>query len=366
MKKYGLYVHIPFCRSKCYYCDFYSINNLELLDSYINSIEKEIICFFNKFLITNPQIVTLYIGGGTPSLLNETQIENLFYILIRHFDFKNLKEITIEFNPESVTEFKLAEIKNLFFSLTKNIRLSLGVQSFNDKILKSIGRIHTIENVISAVKIFEKLGFCNYNFDLIFGLPGQKIKDVIQDLEFTVKFNPTHVSCYALTIEEGSYFYKCKYFPDEDLQAKMYEIIVDFLSKNNYNIYEISNFAKSGYECLHNLNYWRRKEYIGIGTSSVSFLNKKRITNVSKVEEYINLNFKYEVENIPDEVALKEKIILALRTTKGLLINKSIQRKYNTIIKKLIKEGKLKREDNYLIIPSKYKFVANQILVEFI
>lgn len=365
MKELGLYIHIPFCRSKCYYCDFYSVEKKDdmVLDKYIESIERETNYFLENFKITYPYITTIYIGGGTPSLLNEKQIESLFFMICKYFKIENLKEINIELNPESINENKLLEIKNLFFSISENVRLSLGVQSFNDEILKLIGRLHTKKDVMVAVELFRKLGFNNYNFDLIFGLPTQDVEDVMKDLNYALNLSPTHLSCYAL--EEKTYFKKCGYIPDYDLQYKMYELIVDFLTKNEYYIYEISNFAKKGYRCLHNLNYWKRKEYIGLGPSAVSFFSNKRIKNVSRIDDYINFNFKYEEENISYETAMKEKIMLALRTTDGLFLDNDIINRYKNQLDKLVKEKKLILENGYLKIPLEYMFLSNQILVEF-
>lgn len=368
MKEYGLYIHIPFCKHKCYYCDFYSIVCLDssLINSYIYAIEKEIIHFFEKFKIFYPLISTIYIGGGTPSILNVDQIEKLFLILLKYFNFKNLKEITIELNPESVTEEKLRYIKDLFFSLTSNVRVSLGVQTFNESILKSIGRIHTQRDIFNSIRLFKKIGFYNYNFDLIFGLPEQGIEDVKKDLEYISKFIPPHISYYALILEDNTTLKRLGYTTDEDLQAEIYKIIVDFLLKNEYNIYEISNFAKKGYECLHNLGYWRRNEYIGLGCSSSSFLGDIRVMNLSKVYEYVNFDFIYEIEKLNFEISMKEKIILSLRTDEGLFLEKDILDKYGSIIEKLIKEKKLILEGDRLKIPVEYKFISNQILVEFI
>lgn len=366
MKQYGLYVHIPFCKSKCYYCDFYSVveKDTYTLDRYIDSLDKEIVYFLENFDISHPEIITIYIGGGTPSLLNRKQINRLFHIICANFKIKDLKEITVELNPESVNESNLSEIKKLFF-LSRNVRLSLGVQSFNEKLLKKIGRIHTKNDSVVAVKLFRKLGFDNYNFDFIFGLPGQKVEDVLEDLNFALQLAPTHISCYALTVEEGTYFAANNYAPDGDLQSEMYKSIVDFLGKNEYYIYEVSNFAKNGYKCLHNLNYWERKEYIGIGPSAVSFFDNKRIKNVSSVDDYINFNFKYEVEKISPEIAIKEKLMLGLRTIDGIPLEEEILRNYHHKIKKLLKEKKLVIKDNRLRIPIEYMFVSNQILVEF-
>jgi len=364
--KYGLYIHIPFCKSKCYYCDFYSERYEDsLLNRYIESLNKEVLNFTKK--LNFPKISTLYIGGGTPSLLEEQQIVKLFDIVKKSFETKFLEEISIELNPESINENKIKILKEIVEAefVNTNLRLSLGVQSFNNDILKNIGRIHTNKDIHNAVEIFNKLNVKNYNLDLIFGCPKQTIKDVKDDLINSISLNPTHMSCYALTIEENTFLYNQRYYPNEDLQAEMYDLIVEFLKDNKYIQYEISNFAKDGFQCKHNLNYWLYKEYIGLGPSSVSFFDSKRIKNISSVKEYIEDEFLYEIEEIGEETKVKEKIMLSLRTNLGLYMDEKVLGKYKVIIDKLIKEKKLFLENNFIKIPIQYRFLSNLIISEF-
>jgi oxygen-independent coproporphyrinogen-3 oxidase len=365
-KIYGLYIHIPFCKSKCYYCDFYSEKYEDtLLNRYIESLNKEVLSFVKK--LNFPKISTLYIGGGTPSLLKEQQIIKLFDIIKKNFETKFSEEITIELNPESVDENKIKILKDIVITefIKADLRLSLGVQSFNDEILKNIGRIHTSKQVYNAVEIFNKLNITNYNFDLIFGCPGQTLEDIEKDLINSINLYPTHISCYALTIEENTFLYNQGYHPDEDLQAEMYNLIVEFLNDNKYIQYEISNFAKDGFWCKHNLNYWLYKEYIGLGPSSVSFFDSKRIKNISSVKEYLEDKFLYEKEIIDEETMVKEKIMLSLRTNLGLYMDEKVLGKYKVIIDKLIKEKKLFLENNFIKIPIQYRFLSNLIISEF-
>jgi len=362
-KLYGLYVHIPFCRKKCNYCDFYSIEyDEEVANQFLVALEEEILQFYKKYKLYN-NISTLYIGGGTPSVLVPKQLAHLFHILNKHFDFSYLKEVTVEVNPESVDEEKICIIKSFFND--KNLRLSLGVQSFNDNILEILGRCHKSKDVYKTIEIFNKLKIKNYNLDLIFGCPTQQIKDVKYDICQAILCSPTHVSCYALTIEEGTPFFQKGVKIDPDLQAQMYELIVELLQENMYYRYEISNFSKNGYECLHNLNYWRYKEYLGFGPSSVAFFDKCRIKNVSSVKEYVNKRFCYNEELIDEETALKEQIMLALRTEEGLQLTNVILQKYGEQIKELVNTKKLVKENDRIKISSPYKFLSNQIIVEF-
>lgn len=337
----------------------------ELADNYIICLSKEIFYFLKDNSLQYPQIITLYIGGGTPSILNEKHFINLFFVVKENFNIKNIKEVTIEMNPESVNESKLKVLKNIFSAFCNNFRISLGVQSFNERILKFLGRIHSVKHIYDAVELFNKLYIENYNFDLIFGCPTQKIKDVEYDLNVSTKLNPVHISYYALNIEENTIFYKKNYNVDSDLQAEMYSLIVELLEEKKYIQYEISNFAKKGFECLHNINYWLYKEYFGFGPSSVSFFDNKRIKNISNIEEYIKEKFLYETEKIDEETAIKEKIMLALRTDFGLPLESKPAKKYFDTIEKFLKEEKLILENNCVKIHPKYRFLSNLIISEF-
>ncbi|MCX7956903.1 MAG: radical SAM family heme chaperone HemW [Endomicrobia bacterium] len=367
MKNLGLYIHIPFCKTKCYYCDFYSeVGNIELIRKFILAFENEIQYFIDNFKICKPEISTLYIGGGTPSLLEPKDFNAVINIIKKYFILDYLQEVTIELNPESVNEEKIICYKNLF-GLNGMIRLSLGVQSFNNKVLKYLGRIHDVRRVYYIVELFQKFDIENYSFDIIFGTPYQNLFILQQDLITAVKLQPKHMSCYALTIEEGTKLCRSGFKVDPDLQADMYNVIVDICEKNDYIIYEISNFAKRNYECKHNLNYWYYGNYIGLGPSAVSFVDNKRITNKSKVIDYINSRFTYFVENVvDDDIIAKEKIMLLLRTTKGIKIDNPILDKYRCIVEKLLKDKKfILTKDGNISISNQYRFLINQILVDF-
>lgn len=368
MKQRGLYIHIPFCKSKCYYCDFYSVKYDEtLVDKYLNSLEHELITLQEKFNILNCQLCTLYIGGGTPSVLSEKQFFSLFQIIYKYFNVSALKEITVEVNPESVTERKISMIKDvLSYMKNANLRISIGVQSFNENILNILGRIHTKDHVYKTVEILNKYGVYNYNFDLIFGCPGQTIQDVEDDIKQTLKLNPNHISCYALSIEPGTTMYNTNFSLDEDLQADMYKKIVETLTEAGYHQYEISNFAIKGYECIHNLNYWFYKEYVGLGPSSVSFLYPLRFKNESTINEYLSLKFRYSVEELDHKKSLTEKVMLALRTSYGVNIDILKETAAKSTVDRLILEHKLILENGNCRIAPEYLFLSNSIIKELI
>ncbi len=366
-KEYGLYIHIPFCKSKCYYCDFYSKRYEEgIAEKYIDTLRKEVIYLNDKYNILDSNIVTIYIGGGTPSILTAEQILKLFNLIKNSFDLTLLKEITIEINPESIDEKKVLIIKNFVENLPKvNLRVSIGVQSFNNRILNNLGRVHKSDDVYKAVKVLNDFKIDNYNFDLIFGSPEQTLDNLKEDLEKALQISPKHISYYALTVEENTKLHSMKYSPDADLQSEMYNLITKVLNTNGFRHYEISNFAKPGYECLHNLNYWLYKEYIGLGSSAVSFMSNFRIKNSSDVEEYTKEEFRYFFEEITEDISLKEQIMLKLRTDFGIKKEEIIFKKYFDTFEKLIKEGKIISQGDTIKIHPKYRFLSNSIILEF-
>lgn len=366
-KEYGLYIHIPFCKSKCYYCDFYSEKyKEEIAEKYIEALRKEIIYLNNKYNILDSSIVTIYIGGGTPSILTAEQISKLLNLIKSNFDLTLLKEITIEINTESISEEKILIIKSFVENFPKvNLRVSIGVQSFDDKILNNLGRVNKSGDVYKVIKILNNFKINNYNFDFIFGAPGQTLHNVKEDLEKALQLSPKHISYYALTVEENTKLYNMNYSPNADLQFEMYDLVTKVLSRNGFRQYEISNFAKPGYECLHNLNYWLYKEYIGLGPSAVSFISNFRIKNSSNIKEYVKEEFRYFFEDITIDVSLKEQVMLKLRTDFGIKKEEIIFEAYSNIFEKLIKEGKIISQNNTVKIHPKYKFLLNSIILEF-
>ena len=326
MKEIGVYIHIPFCKRKCLYCDFVSFaNKQELQKDYIQALKKEIQNWKNDAY----KIKTIYIGGGTPSYIDSNYISEIINLV------GNAPSITIELNPGTVTKEKLLVYKNAGIN-----RLSIGLQSTNDTLLKQIGRIHNYKQFLETYNLARNIGFDNINVDLMIGLPNQSIKDIKQSLEDICRLNPEHISVYSLIVEESTPIQKLidngeLELPDEETERQMYWYVKDYLELNGYKHYEISNFAKPGFESEHNLDCWNQKEYIGFGAGAYSYLNKKRFGNISNLEKYIqNCNSNnFEKNTILEEVQdknqqMNEYMILGLRKIDGISIQK-FEEKFN-------------------------------------
>ena len=332
-KELGIYIHIPFCKQKCYYCDFVSFSNKEgYIEKYVETVKREI----DSYDLSNYNITTIYIGGGTPSRIPSEKIQEILEIIKQEISANQTKwediEITIELNPGTVDEEKIKKYKEIGIN-----RLSIGLQSTNNKLLKEIGRIHTFEDFKNTYNLVKKVGFENINVDLMIGLPNQTISDVKDSLNEIIKFNPTHVSVYSLIVEENTKMEqlinnKELQLPDEELERQMYWYVKNTLELNGYNHYEISNFAKKGKESKHNLNCWEQKEYIGFGIAAYSYLNSVRYGNTSDIEKYINveeflnsseleesgIRIVDEVQSLDDK--RKEYMLLGLRKIEGVSI----------------------------------------------
>lgn len=329
MKKLGIYIHIPFCKQKCFYCDFVSYANQDkYFQKYVQALNKEI----NNFIDNNEfEVQTIYIGGGTPSLIDAKYIEEILRIFEKRNLLKEAKEVTIEVNPGTVTEEKLRNYKNSGVN-----RLSIGLQSTEDKILKQIGRIHCYDDFLNTYKMAREVGFKNINVDLMIGLPNQKILDVKNSLEKIIKLEPeppNHISVYSLIVEENTPIEKMLEsgeleLPDEELERNMYWYVKNFLELNGYKHYEISNFAKLGNESKHNLDCWNQKEYVGFGVAAHSYIDDVRYGNIGNVEEYIKNceNGEFGKNKVIDEVENdifskeKEFMLIGLRKIEGVLI----------------------------------------------
>ena len=351
MEELGIYIHIPFCKQKCFYCDFCSFaNKNEMQEKYVEAVINEIKNITHKEKYT---VTTIYFGGGTPSILYPEYIKNILQEIESSFEILDDAEITIEINPGTVNEEKLKKYKEYGIN-----RLSIGLQSANDKILKKIGRIHDYKQFEETFFYARKCGFKNINVDLMVGLPTQTIEDVKQTLEKIIQKNPEHISVYSLIIEEGTIIEKLinenkLQLPDEETERIMYWTVVNELKENGYNQYEISNFSKKTYESKHNTNCWKQKQYIGLGTSAHSYLNKKRYSNTNNIEEYIkNIQENNISKNITiheeqtEESTMNEYMLLGLRMVQGININEFKQKfktdptiKYKKILEKLQKEN---------------------------
>lgn len=371
----GIYVHIPFCKKKCDYCDFISYCNKDnLIEKYVEAMKKEI-----ESQNIKPEITTIYIGGGTPSYIDSKYIIQI----INKIKEKNVSpnaETTIEVNPGTVTMEKLEDYRSCGIN-----RISIGLQSTNDTLLKEIGRIHNFKQFLETYKMAKKVGFKNINVDLMLGLPNQRIKDLKESLEQILKLKPKHISVYSLIVEDGTPIANKiekgeLQLPDEELERNMYWFVKNTLELNGYKHYEISNFAKKGYESKHNLNCWNQKEYIGIGVAAHSYRDITRYSNTENIEEYIkNVNNEefnknkiiHEVQKEDD--AKKEFMLLGLRKIDGIKIS-DFKNKfgdnpiylYRNELKKLVDEKLLIIDNNDIRLSNKGIDLANLVWEEFV
>ncbi|MBQ3640426.1 radical SAM family heme chaperone HemW [bacterium] len=356
------YIHIPFCTGKCFYCSFVSGISPNYKEEYLSALIKQI-----KNEYRNEPVETLYLGGGTPSLLEPDDIKKI----IECFDLSKAEEITLETNPETVTAEKFTEYKKLGIN-----RVSLGVQTFDNTILKLIGRRHNADTINKSICDIKSAEFSNISIDLIYGLPNQNLDLFKNDLEKAINFDIQHISTYGLKIEEGSLFYKNmpKSLPDDEEQAQMYLYLCDFLRKSNFEHYEISNFAKKGYESKHNNAYWQNKEYYGFGLNASGYRDNIRYKNISNFEEYIKNPFEKEEKiHLSLQETRENEIFLALRLKEGLDIdsfnkkyNVDFEGKYKNIIKKYSDLNMLKTKNRKCFLTKKGILLSNEIMSEFI
>ena len=304
MKEIGIYIHIPFCKQKCKYCDFVSFSDKEIyINDYIECILKEIKIFSEKVELNYingvddlVKINTIYIGGGTPSIISEKYIEKIINEIKDNFNIMKNAEITIEINPGTVNKQKLQKYLEIGIN-----RISLGLQSTDDELLKLLGRVHKYKDFEEIYKLAREVGFKNINVDLMLGLPSQSISVLEKSLDEIISKNPEHISVYSLIVEENTQMFNLVEkgelkLPNENLEREMYWKVKHILEKNGYNHYEISNFAKKGYESKHNTNCWNQCEYIGFGVSAHSYFNNVRYSNIYNLEKYIENLKNYEQE----------------------------------------------------------------------
>ncbi|OGH98975.1 MAG: hypothetical protein A2039_09950 [Candidatus Melainabacteria bacterium GWA2_34_9] len=346
----NLYIHIPFCKSKCHYCNFISFaNKNELIESYFVALKKEIEFYLTKY--QDIELETIYIGGGTPSVVDFGFYKDLFNLLSGLINISPKAEITMEINPGTVDLDYLKNIMNLGVN-----RLSIGVQSFDDKILKFINRIHTSEEAIETVKLAQKAGFENISIDLIYGLPEQTSDSWEKTLNMALTLGISHISTYGLKIEENTEFsrHQPKNLPDDEQQSQIYLKTIEILENKGFNHYEISNFSKKGKESRHNLCYWKNHEYFGFGLSAHGYLNGIRYSNTENLEEYLKNPTKRAFENlVSSSERLEEAIFLGLRLIEGINIEEfksnygiDIRQKYSKIIEKYINYGFMAYENH--------------------
>ena len=378
MKQLGMYLHIPFCTKKCYYCDFLSFPHKEsMTEEYAKCLKKEI----ESFVIKDGEMISsIYIGGGTPSLLPAQVIADLLSSILKTGKVTKQAEITIEVNPKTVTKQKL-----LLYQKSRINRLSIGLQSTSNKRLNQLGRIHTYEDFLETYEFAKEVGFTNINIDLMIGLPNQTVEEVTNSIEKVLKLQPQHISVYSLIIEEGTPFeemlkQKKLCLPDEEVERKMYWKVKKELESKGYIQYEISNFAKPGYASLHNLNCWNQEEYLGFGLGAHSYYENKRYSNTEKLEEYLEKGKKgdfsslrkiHEIQTKQDKE--KEFMLLGLRKIEGVNISdfkfkftENPLYLFRTQLNKLVKQQLLCIQGDNICLTNKGLDFANVVWEEFV
>jgi oxygen-independent coproporphyrinogen-3 oxidase len=371
----GIYIHIPFCSQKCFYCDFNSGPiHQATRKTYLRSLNQEITLSPWK----NATVKTLFLGGGTPSELTSFELENLISTLKKNFVFSDTIEQTIECNPESLD----LELATSLYSTGFN-RISLGIQSFYNHHLQNLGRIHNVDQIKKAYELIRKVGFTNINFDLLFGLPNQSLEEWKTDLHKAIELSPEHLSLYNLTIEPGTNFglqqtQKILKKIDEDLVADMYEMAMDTTADANYEQYETSHYCQPNRECAHNMIYWQNKPYLGFGVSATSLINGIRSTNTENLDEYTRTIDQGQPKQAISEklegiAALKEEIMLRLHTREGISL-KTLSRRYQCDVTALFSESLNILSRQQLIIKQKDKvrltrkgkLFADQVCLQFL
>ncbi|HHU65840.1 radical SAM family heme chaperone HemW [Streptococcus sp.] len=371
-KPTSAYVHIPFCTQICYYCDFSKvfIKN-QPVDAYLQALIRE----FESYDIK--KLRTLYIGGGTPTSITAEQLEYLLTNLTKHLDLSVLEEFTIEANPGDLTEDKIEVLKNSAVN-----RVSLGVQTFNDKHLKQIGRSHNEAQIYSTIENLKKAGFHNISIDLIYALPGQTMEDVKENVAKAIALDIPHLSLYSLILEHHTVFMNKMrrgklQLPQEDLEAEMFEYIISELEKNGFEHYEISNFTKPGFESRHNLMYWDNAEYYGVGAGASGYLNGVRYRNRGPIQHYLKAvsegNARLSEETLTKEEMMEEELFLGLRKKSGVSIARfeekfgvSFEERYGQIVRELCNQGLLVPDDNVVRMTKKGLFLGDTVAERFI
>lgn len=377
-----VYIHIPFCVKKCDYCDFLSFasdddTKLAYVKVLIKEIEQEAAKYADK------SVGSVFIGGGTPSALSVGCIEDILKSLRKHYDILEDAEITIECNPGTLTKDKLEEYKASGIN-----RLSIGLQSTDDRELKLLGRIHDYETFLDNYRLAREVGFNNINIDLISGLPRQNVKEFELSLKRVIELNPEHVSCYSLIVEEDTPFYD-KYsegkvyeeeIPSEEIDREIYHLTEELLEEAGYHRYEISNYSKQGYECKHNIGYWTRRDYIGFGLVSASLYNNVRWNNTRDIKKYHDcilqgVNSKEDEEALSIKEQMEEYVFLGLRLIDGISLDDfenafGIQlfdiKEYRVHTERMLKEGLLELVGDKLRLTSKGLDLANYVMSGFI
>ena len=355
----SLYIHIPFCKKKCNYCDFVSYAGKEnLIDQYVDALASEIRHPLTTHYL---QLSTIYFGGGTPTLLEPKHFAKILDLLTTNNSLLSTIEVSVESNPGTADKTKLKELRKLGIN-----RLSIGAQSFNDKHLKTLGRIHNSEDIFRFYRDARSAGFNNINLDLIFALPNQTLDEWKEDIRTAIDLQSNHLSTYNLQIEEGTPLHSLLstnnlLLTDENTELAMYEHAIETLNSNGYKHYEISNFAKPGFECKHNINYWRNGNYLGVGAGAHSHVNGRRWANSGSIEEYLASRSREFHSQVPSK---SEAVFLGLRLMHGLEIDKFLG--FEKELAELTASGFLMRENSHVKLTRKGLYLANEVFEKFV
>lgn len=373
----GLYLHIPFCIQKCGYCDFLSAPaGREEREAYVQALEKEIRSYGD--FAGGYRVSTVFVGGGTPSCLEASQTERIFEVVKDTFEIERMPEISMEMNPGTVTKEKLQAYKNCGIN-----RLSIGLQSVRDSNLRLLGRIHTYEEFLESFRLAREAGFQNINVDLISSLPGQTEEFWREELKTIAELSPEHISVYQLILEEGTTFYE-KYaahpelLPDEETSRAIYQATEEVLGQYGFHQYEISNYAKEGRECRHNLKYWERDDYLGLGLGAASMVRNIRMNNTGDMKTYLEKcgepkTMRTDVQFLGEPRQIEEFMFLGLRKTRGIskkefrrVFGRDIELVYEKALKKLFSSGMLLEKKDRLYLSKEGVLLSNAVLSEFL
>lgn len=380
-KNLQIYVHIPFCVQKCLYCDFLSFAAEERVqEDYVNALLEEIRHYGEK--MTDYDVTTIYIGGGTPSYVNHVWIETVLAEIYENFSIKPNVEISIECNPGTLSSWKLGAYKSAGIN-----RLSIGLQSANNEELKLLGRIHTYEDFLKSYEMARAAGFDNINVDLMSGLPKQNVTKFLETLYQIIKLRPEHISAYSLIIEKGTPFYdsykfdlvkqqagmKTDFLPSEDEEYRIYKATQEVLKQNGFVQYETSNYAQKGYECRHNIGYWTRENYLGVGLGAASLIENVRYTNTSNIDTYMQGEWVAVEEPIMRKAQMEEFMFLGLRMNEGVSredfennFNISIEAIYREPLEELKRKELLVARAGRIFLTDKGRDLSNYCLAKFL
>ena len=376
-KDLGLYIHIPFCVKKCAYCDFLSWSgDKDQKEEYVRDLEQEIRSY--KTFAADYQVSTVYFGGGTPSILETGQIERIMGALRQTFRIEKKAEITLEMNPGTARKEKLKAYRQLGIN-----RLSIGIQSVKNENLKLLGRIHTYEDFLESYHMAREAGFDNISGDLISSLPGQTLEEWKEELEILIRTPLEHLSVYQLIIEEGTEFYERygeheELLPDEETSREIYLWTGEYLENQGFRQYEISNYARAGKESRHNLRYWERKDYLGLGLGAASMIRNMRMSNTRDWEKYRTgcrdpRKIREEVEFLEEPRQIEEFMFLGLRKTRGVsrkefrrTFGKDLDLIYEKTLKKYLENGMLQESGDRIFLSEEGILLSNQIFADFL